>query len=134
MNLRAEFDSILKQYGTNVYLNRCLNPFGCNEKPRWNTADEIKLEKHTVRSMNPTTSDGLVNIAQEQPEGVTHASEMIFWFKHDVNPGVMDRIYDKIPGFPNDQVLYEIDYVDPKLGINGRIEFWAIGATRTQPE
>lgn len=126
-DLRVEFEKLLSQYGSNVYLQRCLNPMNNdNEKPRY----EKKLEKHTVRIMNVLASRFLAGVSQESPEGLEYPTEMVFWFKWDVNPMVGDRVYENIPRYPNNQVLYELDYADPKRGLSGRIEFWACGATR----
>lgn len=130
MNLRDEFDSIMAKYGHAVYLQRVTNPFEGNEKLTYSTT----LEKWMVRSMNPFTSGGLPGLVQEQPEGLEFPAEMVFWFRWNVNPGPGDRIYENLPGYPNNQVIYTIDYADAKRGDGGRIEFWAIGATRISPQ
>lgn len=133
MDLRTEFDLILKEWGQNIFLQRLRTPFIDTEHctPKYTHV----LEKHTVRSMNVLASRFLADTKLEQMEGIEYNSEMVFWFRHDVNPISGDRVYMDIPRYPSGQdPVYEIDYADPKYGVRGEIAFWATGATRIRPE
>lgn len=133
IDLRVEFEGILKKWGQNIFLQRVKTPFvdpvDCEEKY------SRTLEKHTVRSMNVLASRFLGDTKIESDEGIEFPTEMIFWFKHNVNPISGDRIYMPVPRYPLTQYpIYEIDHADPKYGLGGRIEFWACGSTRIRPE
>jgi len=132
IDLRVEFDGILKKWGQNIYLQRVLNPINDDEEvPRYSTT----LERHTVRSMNVLASRFLADIKIEASEGIEFPTEMVFWFKWDVNPISGDRIYMDVPRYPSGRdPVYTIDHADPKYGLGGRIEFWACGCTRVRPE
>lgn len=137
IDLRVEFDAILKKWGQNIYLQRHTHPFEdvCDEQatPKYSYV----LEKHTVRSMNVLASRFLGDTKIESTEGIEFPTEMVFWFRWDVNPVSGDLIHFNIPRYPPPNVLnttYEIDHADPKYGLGGRIEFWACGATRQRPE
>lgn len=132
IDLRVEFDRLITQWGQNIYLQRVLNPFNDDEEsPRYSNT----LEKHTVRSMNVLASRFLGDVKVESTEGLEFPTEMVFWFRHDVNPISGDRIYMDVPRYPDGKdPVYEIDHADPKYGLGGRIEFWACGATRQRPE
>jgi hypothetical protein len=68
-------------------------------------------------------------VEQQDMEGITHDSDRVFYFKHDVNPTAGDRIYEQVPTQPHQQVTWIIDAAEPKRFRNGRIEFWVVGAS-----
>lgn len=126
-NLRKSFDTVLMRYGHNILLQRRLSPYSA-EGPEYS----LQLERHTTRHMHPS-SRLLSNIAQEMPEGITHDSEMVYWFRWNVNPASGDRIYENIDIYPNNQEIFIIDKAIPMRGRGGRIEFWACGVSQERP-
>lgn len=131
-DLREEFDRLLKQWGQNIYLQRLNKPF-TNQMTGTNLYTN-KLEKHTVRTMNTLTSGGLGRVQAEEEEGVGYPTEMVFWFRWDVNPISGDRVYMDVPRYPKGQdPVYKLDYADAKYGAQGRIEFWACAGTKIRP-
>ena len=129
MDLRKEFDIFLKKYGINVMLQRVDNAYTPYEEPHYKN----ELEIHTVRSMHPRGSQ-VTDAVEEEMEGLTYDADMIFYFRWDVNPTSTDRIYEYRERYPNNQLMYVIDFADPKYGQGGRIEYWVVGATRSDPE
>lgn len=126
-NLRKSFDATLRRYGHNILLQRRVSAYTA-EGPEYTR----QLERHTTRHMHPS-SRLLANIAQEMPEGIAHDSEMVYWFKWNVNPGSGDRIYENIDIYPDNMEIFIIDKVVPMRGRGGRIEFWACGVSQERP-
>jgi len=126
-DLRKKFQTILRKYGHDVYLQRRISPY---ESENVEYADS--LEKHTTRHMY-ASNKGLPATAQENIEGITHDSELIYYFKHDAIPREGDRIYENLSGYPDNLVTWLIDFVVPMRFKTGRIEYWAVGASREEP-
>jgi len=122
VDLRRSFEGLLRRTGYNVYLQRRTNAYSGGDPIYSN-----RLEKHTVRSVVP--SMGMSTVEQQDMEGITHDSDRVFYFKHDVNPTAGDRIYEQVPTQPHQQVTWIIDAAEPKRFRNGRIEFWVVGAS-----
>lgn len=136
-NLRRDMDRILRDYGHNVFLRRRDRSLPWTEDVRWVTDEDGNplLEKHTVRHMHPS-SVALSGATQQETEGVVTNVDRVYWFRWDVNPTEGDEVLDFKPsGMPpvQKQETYHIDYAQPMRGNGGRIEFWAAGATRTDP-
>lgn len=124
---RIQFDSILKRWGYNVFLQRRVNPYG-SEKAEY----EIKLEKHTVRSHFNRKAQ-LQTLANEDPEGITHSFDLTFYFRWDAEPRRGDRIYEANKSLPDHKSTYLIDEALPMRGEKGQIIFWTVGATQETP-
>lgn len=126
-DIRLSFESTLRKYGHNILLQRRISEY-TDDDPTFKN----ELERHTVRHMHPG-SKALAGIAQEMDEGITHTSEMVYWFKFDVNPAPGDRIYENIELYPNSLSIFTIDKSIPMRGRGGQIAFWACGVTQEEP-
>lgn len=127
IDLRANVDNILKNWGHNVFLQR--NAVRHGEGPwdlRANRGFLDRLEKHTVTDRWPNQTGGLTRVKEERREGLVQTVDKIYYFRWDSNPNDGDRIYD---GDPNGYRVYLIDWALPARGWKGRIEYWTIGAT-----
>lgn len=120
-----EFDSILKKWGHNIYLQRIEDRFNGQKFVYSNT-----FERHTVRHVHASS---LQNSRQENLEGVVFDANMIYYMRADVNPMPGDRIYENIENYPNNTVTYIIENAVPMRGENGTIAFWSVGATKESP-
>jgi len=126
MDLRKEVEQILAQWGHDILLQRRVKEVGTgvyNTRP--NHGFTNVLEKHTVRERQPF-ADSLTNILEERVEGKTADVDMLFYFRWNVNPDSGDRIYEKDP---RGYFTYIIDWAQPFRFLNGRIEYWKVGAT-----
>jgi len=128
-DLRQAFDYILREWGHNILLQR------------WNGVEckyETTLERHTVRHKYPAVR-GLPGIMQEQPEGLTHVVDMIYYFRRDAKPKEGDRIYEedeRYAGYPDNntgKTVWLIDYALPMRGRGGKVDYWMVGCTRARP-
>lgn len=140
-DLRLVFDDILREWGHDILLERVLNPHEDNKAPRYVGEDgKRKLEIHTTRHVYPG-SRALGSIQQEEMEGLLHAYEIIYYFRHMVDPMAGDRIYENLS---SDKLFGNLDRYDdfnkftieaaiPMRGKDGRIVFWVAGATRETP-
>ena len=126
-NLRTTFDEIMKKYGHDILLQRRVNEYTA-ERPEFSS----QLEMHTVRHMYPSNK-GLPTIAGEQIEGIVHDSEMIYYMRYNVNPAQGDRIYENMDLYPNNLMLYVVDFTLPMRYIGGRVEYWVVGASQETP-
>jgi hypothetical protein len=128
VDLRAKFYQTLKKYGHDILLQRVSNNYDGTD-PTY----PKKVERHTVRYTYPALA-GLYDEVGEEIAGIIHNADMIYYMQWDVNPQEGDRIYENMPGLPNDQMVYTIDMALPLRGSGGRIEYWACGVTRSSPE
>lgn len=126
-NLRKTFTTVLRNYGHDIYLQRRITPYINDDN-----VYEDSLERHTVRHMYPANK-GLPSVARENVEGITHDSELIYYFTFDSNPREGDRIYENLEDYPGDLVTWLIDFAVPLRFRSGRIEFWTVGASREVP-
>lgn len=126
-DLRKDFDSVMQKYGHDIILQRRINSYTA-ERPEY----AANLEMHTVRHMYGS-STGLPNIASEELEGIVHDSDMVYYMRWDSNPKSGDRIYENIDLYPNNLMLYLIDFSVPMRYIGGRIEYWTVGASQEEP-
>jgi len=124
-DLRKKMHSILKRYGHDIYLQRRINDY-TSETPEY----ETKLSKHTVRR---SYVKKLGSVTQEDPEGITHDFDMMFYFESTANPQEGDRIYDDIEKTPGEMSTWLIDIALPMRFRNGRVEYWAVGVSREHP-
>jgi len=129
-NLNKALHEVLRDWGHDVILQR-KHPSGCG----WGDT----LERHTVRHMYPATR-GLPQIMQEQPEGITHLVDMVYYFKADAHPREGDRIYERDDRYighdspaGSGQTTWLIDYALPMRGYGGKIVFYTVGVTREEP-
>lgn len=129
INMKRDFESIIRKYGHDIYLQRVNNPQTGNETPDY--AD--KLEKWTVYSMFPGGSMRAGRTTDEADEGHRTDVDMIFYFQAEANPTTGDRIYEEIDRFPDHQALYVIEFAIPMRGTNGALIFWECGSMRKLP-
>jgi hypothetical protein len=128
MDLRREFDNILKNYGHNILLQRDSNSLVPGKTPDYGHV----LEMHTVRHVYPN-SNSLGFVQQEHIEGLNYDVDVVYYFRHDANPDPGDRVYDNIESFPNGSIIFTIDWAAPMRGRGGQIVFWAAGCTKQIP-
>lgn len=123
-DLRKSMDRILHKYGWDILLQRRIETDA--DVPKWKNS----LERHTIRGMLPGSSMGIAGVAREQEPGVTHDADMVYYFRYNANPNEGDRIYDNVGREDGDVRRYTIDWAAPMRGVNGRVEYWTVGATR----
>lgn len=126
-DLRKVFDRIMKGYGHDILLQRRINDYK-EQDPEF--AEELELV--TVRHVYPSNK-GLPTVAEEQIEGISHDSELIYYFRWDCNPAQGDRIYENVELYPRNQIIYLVDFALPMRYIGGRIEYWVVGASQEEP-
>lgn len=117
------FEKILREWGHDIFLQRRLSDdFVYNDV----------LERHTTRSVL-ARSFALANAKEEVPEGVITNSELVYYFKKEVNPKPGDRIYEESYNSLDDAVIYVIDNSYGVRGKRGEINYWIVGATKEIP-
>lgn len=124
-SINKDFDSILKKWGHNIYLQRVIEHFN-GEKLRYDNT----FERHTVRHVSASS---LTNSKQEHMEGIVFDLSMKYYMRVDSKPLPGDRIYENIESYPNNIVTYIIESVIPMRGEGGKISFWTVGATKESP-
>lgn len=114
-------------------LKRILGYWGHDVLLQVRTPDGFKkeLEIHTVRHMEPSARLGLIQ--QEQREGVTHDVDIVYYFLPNSKVKEGDRIYEKDDRYPSGQTTWIVDWAVPVRGAGGKIEYYAVGATRESP-
>lgn len=127
--LEKNFESIIRRFGHNVYLQRVLNSEQANEVPQYTQ----KLERWTVYSQFPGGSVRADSVMEESDEGLTSDVDIIFYFQAEVNPTMGDLIYEEMDRYPNREAVYEIEYAIPMKGYGGRLVFWEVAAMRLLP-
>ena len=147
IDLRKEFEKIMRRWGHNVYLQRRIydhrDDIPDEDKATTNFYEK-KLEKFTVRYTFAGRKTALTSVAEERIEGIVHSSDRVYYFPYFANPGEGDRIYQHVPGTrevldPDGKPvrkyseIYLVDFALPLRGHNGRIEYWMAGATREEP-
>lgn len=126
MSMRSDFESILKNYGHDVYLQRhTLGPGGEIEYSN-------SLEKHTSR-FSIGVFRSLPSSREEAIEGIFNTSERAYYFKYDVHPFENDRVYDYNDRAPSTQEIWLIDAAVGMRGEDGRIIYYVAGVTREEP-
>jgi len=124
-DLRKKIHGILKRYGHDIYLQRRINDY-TSENPEY----ESNFSKHTVRR---SYVKKLGSVTQEDPEGVTHDFDMMYYFESTAHPQEGDRIYDNIDKIPGEMSTWIVDLALPMRFRNGRVEYWSVGVSREYP-
>lgn len=124
--MQASFDSILRRYGHNIYLQRSSQS---TDGPI--TYSDI-LERHTVR-WSIYNNRGLQNAQQEAQEGILNTTARVYYFKADVFPYEGDRIYEEEARPTDKKSVWTIESVAPMRGDNGKIIYFACGCGRISP-
>lgn len=121
LKLKRGLDKILREWGHDIILQRSVSP---------GNKYVNKFERHTVRHNYPV-SRGLPRVLEEEPEGMVHNVDLIYYFRADAKPKEDDRIYEDRGerGFET----YIIDWALPMRGRGGKVVFYACGATREEP-
>jgi hypothetical protein len=140
MDLRAEFQSILRDYGHPVLLLRKDETKRCKcwNDTYGNASKEcpiclglgylFSLEKHVVRTVIQSIPETLPRINKSIAPAEISIASRIFFTTHDVvaKPGdlVIDVSWNGNKAVINPYTkVYEIGYVEPERGSHGRIEF-----------
>lgn len=126
MSIRSDFETIIKDWGHDVYLQRA----NLNEDNQLIYSHNV--EKHTTR-FTVGIHRNLPRAQEEAMEGILNSTDRTYYFKHDVKPFEGDRIYDYLDRAPNDQEVYLINATVGLRGEDGQISFWVAGVTRIQP-
>lgn len=124
--MEMQFNTILKRYGHNVYLQRR------SETSAGVVSYSDTLEVHTTR-YSIYSPRNLPNARQEQMEGIVSTTERVYYFKPDVNPYEGDRIYEEEFRTLDGKSVWLVDQVTPMRGANGEIIYWAVGVTKIRP-
>lgn len=125
--MRIQFETIIRKYGHNIYLQRRSKDADCPSEALYPDV----LEKHTVRFSIANTRS-LMGRTQEQMEGILSTSERIYYFLINAHPFDGDRIYDYDEN-AKIQTIWTVDTSIPMRGLNGNIEYYSAGVTRTLP-
>lgn len=140
LDLRREFESIVRQWGHDVLLQRRIlrsqtGIYGTAENNGFST----KLERWTVRHTLQRETQ-LIAAMRTKPEGLNVAADLIYYFPWDARPKEGDRIYEMDERYdtaPKDDVRFAstsiIEYAQPMKGRGGRVEFWIVGSMRERP-
>ena len=123
--MRSDFERIIKDYGHDVYLQRSSVDDGV-------ISYSNTLEKHTTR-FSVGIHRNLPRAQEESMEGITNTTDRTYYFQYDVKPYEGDRIYDYLDRAENDQEVWLINSSVGMRGVDGKIEFWACGVTRVDP-
>lgn len=136
IDLRKEFENIMRRWGHNVYLQRRIYDHRDDipEDDYITTNFYSKtLEKYTVRYTFAGRKTALTSVAEERIEGIVHSADRVYYFPFFAAPGEGDRIYQSDPRNTDKVETYLIDFALPHRGRRGRIEYWSVGATRESP-
>lgn len=142
MDLRAEMESLLQEYGhdivyvrTNKALHcRCWNEQQQSSNPRcttcFGTGYVVRPEIHRVRSRTASVPLSYPSLLQHEEPVVTDDPAYFFYMKWNSMPAVGDLILDvfwqgKVPILTR---AYEINFPEPNRGQGGRIEYWRVAA------
>ena len=135
-DLRIVFNHIIKEWGTNVLLQRRIHRTGeglysqtlpdPNDQRYWSP----KLEKHTVRIAFAGRKLSLSDTMEARPEGWIHTIPILFYFSHDAKPAESDRIYVQDDRFPNNLTTFIVTYAQAEYGRYGKIAFYEVGTIR----
>jgi hypothetical protein len=117
IDIERVFRRTLRQWGHNILLQRRLN-----DDMKYSS----KVEKITTRRSAPS-STLQSNTMNEDPEGLTVNSEMVYYFEANINPKSGDRIYEN---YPTGQQVFLIDEAVAVMGRYGKIAYWVTGVTR----
>lgn len=123
---REHFDWVLKNWGNDILLQR-----RGRDGEYTNT-----FERHTVR-ISVATSMTLFRGLVYRTEGETVDAGWTFYFRHDADPRVSDRIYEYERRHTDveigKQTVYDITDSYPVKGRSGYIAFYAVRAQRRRP-
>lgn len=117
IDIERVFKKTLRQWGHDILLQRRLDD---------NMKYSSKVEQITTRRSSPALRSQAA-VLDEDPEGLTVNSEMLYYFESKVNPKSGDRIYEN---YPTGRQVFLIDEAIPVMGKFGRIAYWVAGATR----
>lgn len=135
MDLRKSFDTILKKYGHNVYIQRLCT--SCNRTGAYQKYDQEctecagtgysrTLEIHSCRRMLAQGgSKGSAEGIEYTPQGGVPTHGWVYYFRHDTHPEQGDRIYD------DGQILRVNEVYDPR-GPTGRVEYYICRTKRIE--
>lgn len=123
IDAKRMFEKILREWGHDVFLQRRLSD---------DFVYSDTLERHTTRSVY-SKSFALTNAKEEVPEGVITNSELVYYFKKEVNPKPGDRLYEESYNSLEDTIIYIIDDSYGVRGKRGEINYWIVGATKEVP-
>ena len=131
INLRRQFEIILRDYGEEVEYIRLTNlpcpeckgkdPDLNNCKTCIGTGKKVKSEKVLTRSEAQSVPQSWPRMVEKEPIGDWQQPIYLFYFKHDFNPSLKDLVI-------KENRIYEIEFTDPLKGREGRIEYWRAGA------
>ena len=123
IDAKRMFEKILREWGHDVFLQRRLSD---------DFVYSDVLERHTTRSVY-SRSIALTNAKEEVPEGIITNSELVYYFKKEVNPKPGDRLYEESYNSLDDAIIYVIDDSYGVRGKRGEINYWIVGATKEVP-
>lgn len=153
MDLRREFDQILKDHGYYVILQRTSRKIRCQwvdprtSSPCWNERAQeanskcpqclgsgwvTRAERHLIRRDNASQVVSLPGVTKQMEPGRIWTPANNFYFRHDAFPQIGDLIFEvgwNGPTPANVVAVHLINHAEPNRGDRGRIEFFS-AATR----
>lgn len=139
IDLRAEFDEWLEDYGFDILLQRAKRRIRCRCRSKNYQGDSSKcricggvgwvsrIERHKVRRESAVQIVSRPSMAEQTPLGHKWTDAQMFYMRHDVHPAPGDVIYEV--GWKNGKPTniiqtYRVNDINSMRGDNGRIEFW----------
>lgn len=149
MDLRKEFDKLLKQYGHYILLQRTSRKIRCRcfDEVRQEPLNSCsiclgkgwvsKIERHKVRYDSSIAQTSRGTLSTMTPAGAMWTDGKLFFFRHDVDMKVGDMVFEvgwdpKNPHKPTHVIRsYELTDMFEYRSDNGRIEYRA-GISKSQ--
>lgn len=142
INMRDEFDLLMKEYGHAVLLHRTGRKIRCRcFSTKYQEAEAAcafcfgtgwvgRIERHTLRGKSAVQTISRTNLGQQTEIGNMWVDAMTFYMRHDAHPKVGDLVYEV--GWRDSQKpshlikAYEINDVYPNRMDGGEIIHWTV--------
>lgn len=142
IDIRKEFAKVLSQYGHKIIYVRRNTRFRCecyiersgeanaNCAKCFGTGYEVSIEKVLTRRKEASIPETLIGVNQLQPYGSFAPKAYTYYLDHLSSPSKSDLLLEviwsekEIPLQIKEKLL--ISAVEPKLGLQGRIEFYQV--------
>jgi len=141
VDLREEFNKIIKKYGRPIVYGRCDRRIKCvctdslNPSPLckkcFGTGYKVVFQRCFVRSVSASVPEALVGILRNEEIGFVQPDAWIYYFQYYVHPKAGDLILevewdgDKVKSYKK---RYVITHVEPKYKESGRVIYYKVVA------
>jgi hypothetical protein len=141
IDLRAEFDKLVSEYGHDIIYIRRITGLHCrcwNEKEHsgnphctscFGTGYVVKIETHKTRSKSTVAPVALPMMLSYEETGNAVLPAYFFYMRYDSQPTIGDLVLDVEwnGDVPNQIIMpYEVSFPEPERGLEGRIEYWRV--------